>query len=156
VSIGSQADPLSSAEEDLWRALMRIVLSLRRRLDGYLLTTERINASELDTLVSLSEASGRGMRMTDLALATGLSASRMTRLVDDLQSRGLVSKRASAVDGRGNVAILTPAGLGQLRMVWTAYVTAVRRLVLDHVDPAVANQAAQALSTIAARLADST
>jgi hypothetical protein len=49
--------------------------------------------------------------MTDLANASGLSASRMTRLVDDLQIRGLVTKRTSSEDGHANVAKLTPAGL---------------------------------------------
>ena len=53
--------------------------------------------------------------MSDLAGATDLSASRMTRLVDELQSCGLVTKRASAEDGRGNVASLTPSGLAKLK-----------------------------------------
>ena len=54
------------------------------------------------------EAPGRELRMTDLANASALSASRMTRLVDALQTRGLVTKRTSPKDGRGNVAKLTP------------------------------------------------
>ena len=65
--------------------------------------------------MSLSEVPGRELRMSDLAGATDLSASRMTRVVDELQSRGLVTKRASAEDGRGHVASLTPAGLAKLK-----------------------------------------
>src|SRR5271154_6523947 len=105
------ADRLNVTEDVFWRALMRIVISLPRRLDGELLRAVGISANEYLTLMSLSEASGGALRMSDLADSTALSASRMTRLVDELQSRGLVTKRASTEDGRGNVAGLTPVGL---------------------------------------------
>jgi DNA-binding MarR family transcriptional regulator len=59
----------------------------------------------------------------------------MTRLVDDLQDRGLVAKRASTEDGRGSVAELTPAGLAKLRAAWPAHLASVRCRVVDHVDP---------------------
>src|SRR6185437_362682 len=97
---------------------MRIVLSLPRRLDADLVRTVGITANEYTTLMCLSEARGRELRMTDLANAAALSASRMTRLVDDLQTRGLVAKRTSSEDGRGNVAKLTPAGLTKLKKAW--------------------------------------
>jgi DNA-binding MarR family transcriptional regulator len=90
--------------------------------------------------------------MADLANAAALSASRMTRLVDDLQVRGLVSKRASAQDGRGNVATLTPAGLEKLKQAWPAHLASVRGRVFDHVDSGTVASAAQALTEIAARL----
>jgi DNA-binding MarR family transcriptional regulator len=53
--------------------------------------------------------------VSDLAKATGLSASRTTRLVDDLQSRGFVTKVASSSGARGNVARLTPRGMAKLK-----------------------------------------
>jgi DNA-binding MarR family transcriptional regulator len=146
--------PLTATEEAFWRALMRIVLSLPRRLDSDLVRTVGITGNEYITLMCLSEAPARELRMTDLANAAALSASRMTRLVDDLQSRGLVTKRASSEDGRGNVAKLTPAGLAKLRTAWPAHLASVRGRVFDHVDPATVNKAAQALSEIAVQLED--
>src|SRR6201991_1494622 len=103
----AKVDPLNSTEEIFWRALMRVVLSLPRRLDSDLVRAVGITANEYTTLMCLSEASGRELRMADLANAAALSASRMTRLVDELQSRGWVTKRTSSDDGRGNVAKLT-------------------------------------------------
>ncbi len=144
--------PLSATEEEFWRALMRIVLSLPRRLDSDLVRAAGVSANEYTTLMCLSEAPRRELRMADLANAAALSASRMTRLVDDLQSRGLVTKRASADDGRGNVAKLTPAGFAKVRAAWPAHLTSVRSRVFDHVDPATVEKAAQALSEIAAQL----
>jgi DNA-binding MarR family transcriptional regulator len=147
-------DPLTATEEAFWRALMRVVVSLPRCLDGYLLRAMGISANEYLTLMALSEARGRELRMTDLASATALSASRMTRLVGELQARGLVSKRASAEDGRGNVASLTPAGLMKLEAAWGGHLLSVRALVFDHVGTAATHDAGRALSEIAARLDD--
>ncbi len=147
-----KVDPLNETEEVFWRALMRIVLSLPRRLDGDLVRTAGITANEYTTLMCLSEAPGRERRMADLANAAALSASRMTRLVDDLQTRGLVTKRTSSEDARGNIAKLTPAGIAKLKQAWPAHLASVRDRVFDHVDPGAVTKAAQALSEIAAQL----
>jgi DNA-binding MarR family transcriptional regulator len=148
----ARVEPLSPTEGEFWRALMRIMLSLPRCVDGDLIRAVGINSTEYMTLISLSQARSRELRMTDLARATSLSASRMTRLIDELQSRGLATKRASAVDGRGNVASLTPAGLAKLDAARGVHVSSMRALVFDHVDRATVNRAAHALEEIAARL----
>jgi DNA-binding MarR family transcriptional regulator len=148
----ASADLLSTTEEAFWRALMRIVLALPRRLDNDLAQAAGITANEYLTLMSLSEAPEGELRMTDLARATALSPSRITRLIDDLRACGLVTKRASAKDGRGNVATLTPAGLAKLTAAWRVHVASARALVFDHVDPASTSDAAQTLSEIAERL----
>ncbi len=148
----AKVDPLSATEEAFWRGLMRIVLSLPHRLDVDLVRAAGITANEYTTLMCLSEAPNRELRMADLANAAALSPSRMTRLVDDLQTRGLVAKRASSEDGRGNVAKLTSAGLSKLKVAWPAHLASVRERVFDHVDPSTLAEAAQALSDIAATL----
>jgi DNA-binding MarR family transcriptional regulator len=147
-------DPLSATEDVLWRALMRIAVSLPRRLDDDLLRAVGINANEYLTLMYLSEAAGRELRMSELADATALSASRMTRLVDELQSRGLATKRASAEDGRGTVVSLTRAGRSKLKTAWGIHVSSLRALVFDHVDPNTTKDATRAMTEIAARLED--
>ena len=148
----AKVDPLSATEEAFWRALMRIVLSLPHRLDIDLVRAVGITANEYTTLMCLSEAPNRELRMADLANAAALSPSRMTRLVDDLQTRGLVTKRASSEDGRGNVAKLTPAGSAKLKVAWPAHLASVRERVFDHIDPSTIANAAQALSEVAATL----
>jgi DNA-binding MarR family transcriptional regulator len=150
----SRDQPLTSEEEVLWRALMRIVVALPRELDSDMVRATGLTANEYKTLMALSEAPDRALRMAELANATGLSASRMTRLVDDLQSRGFVTKRGSASDGRGNIAKLAPQGFAKLRSAWPAHLASVRRRVFDHIDPAVVKRAAQALSGVAAQLGD--
>src|SRR5580658_6826876 len=143
-------EPLTASEELFWRALMRILLTLPRHLDRDMVQAVGMTANEYTTVMSLSEAPNREMRMADLANATGLSASRTTRLVDDLVIRGFVIKRASSVDGRGNIAKLTPKGMGKVKAAWPAHLESVRDRVFDHLDPIAVENAAAVLNTLAA------
>jgi DNA-binding MarR family transcriptional regulator len=147
-------EPLTPTEEMFWRALMRIVLSLPRQLHNDMVRATGLTASEYTVIMNLSEAPNRQLRMADLAGATGLSASRTTRLVDDLQAHGLVAKRASSADGRSNLAELTSLGLTKLRSAWPAHVASVRSRVLDCVPPGALAKTAQALEAVAAQLDD--
>jgi hypothetical protein len=47
----TKVEPLSAAEDDLWRALMRITLSLPRHLDRDLMLAVGINSNEYVTLM---------------------------------------------------------------------------------------------------------
>jgi DNA-binding MarR family transcriptional regulator len=147
-------EPLSPTEEALWRAVMRIVKVLPRHLDSDLLRGAGLTASEYTTIMHLSEAPNRELRMSYLAKATGLSASRITRLVDDLQSRGLVTKTVSSADTRGNVARLTPSGMAKLKSAWPVHLASVRRSFIDCIDAAAVEPVARALAEVAAHLED--
>jgi DNA-binding MarR family transcriptional regulator len=146
------AEPLSPTEEVLWRALMRIVKIIPRRLDADLIRGSGLTASEYTTIMHLSEAPRRELRMADLAGATGLSASRMTRLVDELQSRGLVTKTASASDARGNVAKLTPRGVAKLKAAWPVHLESVRSTFFECIDKKAVATVGNALDQVAVRL----
>jgi DNA-binding MarR family transcriptional regulator len=147
-------EPLSPAEEAVWRAVMRILKMLPRHLDSDLVRGAGLTASEYTTIMHLSEAPNRELRMAYLAKATDLSASRITRLVDDLQSRGLVTKTVSSSDTRGNIARLTPAGMAKLRSAWPVHLASVRRHFMDSIDAATLEVVAKALAEVAARLED--
>ena len=147
-------EPLSPTEEALWRAVMRIVKVIPRHLDSDLIRGAGLTASEYTTVMHLSEAPNRELRMADLASATDLSASRMTRLVDDLQSRGLVTKTASSSDARVNVARLTPRGMAKLKSAWPVHLASVRRRFFDSIDAAAVEGVAKALAEVAVHLED--
>ena len=145
---------LSPSEEALWRAVMRIVKVIPRHLDSDLIRGAGLTASEYTTIMHLSEAPNRELRMADLASATDLSASRITRLVDELQSRGLVTKTASSSDARGNVAKLTPRGMAKLKAAWPVHLASVRRLFFDCIDAAAVAGIANALADVAVDVED--
>jgi DNA-binding MarR family transcriptional regulator len=150
----AKVKPLAPAEEELWRAFMRLVKMLPRHLDNDLVRGAGLTASEYTTIMHLSEAPNRELRMAYLAKATDLSASRITRLVDDLASRGLVTKTVSASDTRGNVARLTPAGMAKLKAAWPVHLASVRRHFMDSMDPATIEVVAKALAEAAASVQD--
>ena len=129
--------PLSPDEELLWRAMSRILVILPRALDQDLLHSSGLALHEYAVLLHLSEAEKREMRMTELAAAVGLSPSRITRLVDDLRLRGLVTKFPSGTDGRGNVARLSDKGFARLEAAYPDHLASVRNRVFDHLSPAM-------------------
>ena len=141
-------DPLDPDEELLWRSLTRLAITLPRTLDDDLVRASGLSLTEYGALMNLSEATGRQLRMTDLASAMGMSGSRITRLVEDLQKRGLVMKQKSADDGRGNVTVLTDRGLQRLEQAYPSHLASARRHVLDHLKPRQVAALAAALTTV--------
>jgi len=145
----ARVPPLTSTEEVLFRALMRLVITLPRALGDDLVRARGLTANDYTTLMHLSEAPNRELRITDLAAATALSVSRMSRLLDDLQVRQLVARRPSEVDGRGNLACLTRQGLAALKSAYPDHLASVRRLVMDHINEADKVRVAKALDAVA-------
>lgn len=146
--------PLTPEEEALWRALMRILKVLPRVLDADLVRGAGVTASEYTTLMHLSEADHRELRMSALAAASGISPSRATRLIDELQARGLVTKVASSTDARGNLARLTPKGMAKLRAAWPVHVESVRSRFMEHLDRSAVAAVAESLGGVADRIDD--
>jgi DNA-binding MarR family transcriptional regulator len=126
--------PLTPDEEAAWRALARAVLVLPRVLDAEMLESQGLNITEYNVLMNLSEAPDHSLRMRELANFVSITVSGLTRVVERLSRRGLVDRVRAESDGRGQVAVLTRAGLEQLQQAWPRHLAAVRRHVLDHLD----------------------
>jgi DNA-binding MarR family transcriptional regulator len=124
--------PLTTDEESLWRSFIRVVITMPRVLEDDLERKGGLSLTEYSVLMVLSEAPDRELRMNDIANRAALSASRITRVVADLEQDGLVTKRRSSGDGRGNVAALTDDGLTKLRATWPDHLAGVRGRFMDH------------------------
>ncbi|MEU6341739.1 MarR family transcriptional regulator [Streptomyces sp. NPDC046977] len=144
--------PLNPDEDRFWRALMRVMVALPKALDDDLLKVTGLTMSEYAVLVHLSEAAEREMRMTDLAAATALSVSRISRVADAMQTRGWVVKQRDANDARGSVASLTAEGLRRLQSAYPTNLASARKRVIDHLEAATVAGFAEQLETIAAGL----
>ena len=131
-SSGERPQPLTADEEAFLRALTRVIYALPKAMEADLEREARMSLSEYMTLVLLSEARCRAMRMSELAEAASSSLSGMTHIVSRLQDQGLVARVRCEGDGRGWNAVLTDAGLARLNEAWPANVTSVRRHLLDH------------------------
>ncbi|MGW1886699.1 MarR family winged helix-turn-helix transcriptional regulator [Streptomyces sp. NPDC001970] len=124
--------PLSPDEEAVVRCLNRVIYALPRAMDADMVREQRLPVIEYLTLMHLSEAPDRQLRMSDLATACEMSLSGMTRVVHRLEGQGLVQRVRSEKDARGWNAVLTDAGFDRLREAWPTNLGAVRRHFLDH------------------------
>jgi len=93
-----------------------------------------------EVLVRLSEAPERSLRMSALADEVRSSRSRLSHAVGQLEQRGWVRRESCATDRRGQVAVLTDAGLAALEQAAPGHVEEVRRLLLDRLTPAQVGQ----------------
>ena len=84
-----------------------------------------------------------------LADAVALSASRVTRLVDDLGRRGWVDRERDPLDARGAVATLTRQGEERRRAARPQQILSARRHLLDHVPPPALHELGQILQQVA-------
>jgi len=74
------------------------------------------------------------MRMSDLATSVLLSASGVTRLVDQLADRGLIERQADSKDARATIAALTREGKTILRKTNAIYAEGVKKHFAGHMD----------------------
>ena len=140
---------LNDTEELLFRSLMRLTITLPRALGDDLEDSCGLNATEYRVLMHLSEAPDQQLRMSDLADRTGLSPSRITRVVDNIAEDGLVERRQGSADGRSTLATLTRAGLARLRRAYPHHLQSVRQNVFDHLSPEDVRAIAPVLSRLA-------
>lgn len=126
--------PLTAEEEDFWRAYARTLVAVPRAFDADLVREQGMSMNEYAVLMHLSEAPDRRLRMSDLAAASALSLSGMTRIVGRLEAQGLVRRERCATDARGYLAVLTDPGLQRLRKAWPSHLSSVRRHIMDHLD----------------------
>ncbi len=139
-------------EAPFWRSLMRITTALPRALEDHFLPETGLAITDYGVLVALSEAPEHVLRISALAATTGLSLSRISRVVDDLTRRGLVEKRKCAEDGRASNAVLTDAGLARLEAAYPSHLARARASVFDHLSTDDVRTAGPVLARLAAAL----
>jgi DNA-binding MarR family transcriptional regulator len=124
--MGCAAQQGFAAEEAMaWEGLLEVSRQARRGAEEALMEGFDLTISMLGITGRLGLAPDRTLRQTALADAMGLSLSRVSRLVDVLEVRGLLERRACPVDARATNVTLTAAG-GHLT-------TRAQRTLFDHV-----------------------
>lgn len=123
--------PLTAEEDEFLRALVRVVIYIHRTFDADLGRAEGFSMSEYFVLTYLAESPGHRRRMGDLAAHTALSPGAVTRVVKLLEAKGLAEREPSALDGRGQDAVLTERGRLRLDQVRPAQLAGARRRVFD-------------------------
>lgn len=107
---GARKRRLSPDELGAWRALVRAYAGVTRALEREAEAEGRLSLSAYWVLLALANAPAPGIRLCTLADEALLTRSGLTRALDRLEEQGLVARRASEVDKRGQLAVLTPRG----------------------------------------------
>ncbi|GGM79245.1 MarR family transcriptional regulator [Longimycelium tulufanense] len=93
-----------------WRTLASLHARIEDALEKALQREHGLSVVEYTVLDTLSRQAGLHMRMQQLARAAALSHSATTRLVNRLETRGLLTRDLCTDDRRGIYSELTPAG----------------------------------------------
>ena len=115
--------PLTSKalREIAWRDLLTVHAKLVRKMDADLAAAGLNPLEWYDVLLTLNEAPGRRLRLSELADRVLISRSGVTRLVDRIEAKGLLARERCGEDRRGAYAVLTDAGFQELRRMWVVY-----------------------------------
>jgi len=127
---------LSEAEQEIWRAYMTSSVAFQAHVDRQLRRDSGLPMAYYEILVRLSEAPGRCLRMSELAVASLSSRSRLSHAVAALEKNGWVERRPADADRRGWVCTLTDAGFTALATAAPGHVTEVREKLFDVLTPA--------------------
>jgi DNA-binding MarR family transcriptional regulator len=106
---------LTEAEFHAWHGCLQLVNAAVREIDEALSAAHGISIKEFDVLITLFNAPGGRLRMTELAEQVVLTPSGVTHLVTRLEHGGLVGRQVDEEDRRSFFAVLTPAGRRRLR-----------------------------------------
>lgn len=126
---------LSARELAAWRGLLATHATLIARLDAELEREHGLPLTSYEVLLYLADAEGGRLRMGELADRLLLSRSGITRLVDRLESQGMIERERCEDDGRGFNAVLTAAGRRKLDAARPAHLGGVRRHFLAQLEP---------------------
>jgi DNA-binding MarR family transcriptional regulator len=141
---------LDAHEQQVWAQLSTMILRLQPVLSAELQREFGISQFEYLIMARLSEAPESMLRMSVLATLTGSSLPRLSQAVGRLEKRGWMSRQTDADNSRYTLAVLSPAGLRQLKEAAPSHVEAVREFVFDRLTRVQARQ----LGAICQRILD--
>lgn len=122
---------LDDQEQRAWRAFIAAQRVVNSRIEQQLQRDAGMPHTYFEILVRLSEAPDGRLRMSELAVATLGSRSRLSHAVNRLEGVGWVRREGVEADRRGQVAIITEDGREKLRETAPGHVETVRQAVFD-------------------------
>jgi DNA-binding MarR family transcriptional regulator len=131
-----------------WVRFLRAHAALTRELSTRLEALHELTLSDFDVLVQLYYAEGRRMRRIDIARSVLLTASGITRLLDGLESCGLVAKDRCESDARVTYAVLTEAGVKKIEAARESHLADIEELFGSQFSPQEREQLAEFLGRL--------
>jgi DNA-binding MarR family transcriptional regulator len=126
---------LNRDERAAWLANSAIMISLPAALDARMQREAQLTFFEYMVLSVLSEQPAHTLQMSDLAVRTAASLSRLSHVVGRLEKRDLVARARIPGSGRRTNATLTEAGYAAVVAAAPGHVAAVREYLMDELEP---------------------
>jgi len=124
-------DPLAA-----WRALLLAHSRAVHAIEEDLARAGVVPLTWYDVLLELNAAPDRRLRMQQLGARAVLSRTRVSRLVTELEGKGLVARIPDPADGRATLAAITPEGRTALRTAAPVYLGGIARHFTRYLTPA--------------------
>ena len=140
------ADPRHPAN-DAWEAMLTAHASLMRRFNAQDVW-EDFSMKEYDVLYTLSKCA-TPVRLSELNRHVLLSQPALSRMVERLADRGLVSRSADPRDGRGVGLSLTEEGRAVQRRIGRRHARSVAQAMLTGLTPAELRQLEELCAKVA-------
>ncbi len=135
-----------------WRVFFEASGRLQGILEGRLKRTFGISVPDYNILLALWEAEMHTLRMGEISDCVVYSPSRVTYLVNNLVSDGLVERLPSSTDGRGYDAVLTEKGTDVTLAATELHQQTIREYLLDGMSNADIDQIVRVFSTLDRKL----
>jgi DNA-binding MarR family transcriptional regulator len=133
-----------------WGALLQVHAAVVPVLDQKLTAEAGMPLRFYDVLLELASAPGRKLRMSDLADRVVLSRTRVSRLVDEMASEGLLVREQNPADGRSAYAALTELGLRRYRQAAPKYLAGIEEHFAQQLGDRELEELASALQRVLA------
>jgi DNA-binding MarR family transcriptional regulator len=131
----AQTRTLEPEEWELWDTFMRAQRLLARELERGLQRDSGISKAEFSVLVTLWRASGREMRVGELAESLDWDKSRVAHQLTRMENRGLVERTRYGADRRRAGIALTADGARTAESAILVHADNIRRHFLDPLTP---------------------
>ena len=145
---------LTADQQRTWRAFLDATQLVFATVDDELQRDADLPHTYYEVLVRLSEAPNRALRMSQLAVASLSSKSRISHAVARLEERGWVRRMECASDRRGQIAQLTEDGYAALAAAAPGHVRCVRTVLFDALTDGQAASLREICEAIRERLSD--
>lgn len=102
---------LDEHDAGVWTTLWDFITWVPSHFDEHLKSTHKMAFVDYLTMLAIAQAENHRTTMSQLAGGTHMSPSRLSHVMDRLESRGLTERHRSAQDRRSTIASLTPEGV---------------------------------------------
>ena len=147
----------SDDEASFWIPLVEISADLVRVIDKQTKSKMQVHTNFAEAAL-LAYLAGvfleSGMSMTELSQKLNLSASRVTRIIQDMEAKGLVTSNQSKLDKRSNIVQITKVGVARLNEDGPVHIDTVREIVFSKLNEVEMKTLAKLLVRIRQSLAE--